>query len=51
MSWWYRKYNPDDTELEKLEEEARKEKRGLCQDENPILPWGVDEKGKSETNQ
>lgn len=38
-AWWYRKYAPDDTELEKLEEEAREEKRGLWQDPEPIPPW------------
>jgi endonuclease YncB( thermonuclease family) len=27
--WWYRKYAPGDTELEKLEKEAREAKKGL----------------------
>lgn len=35
-AWWYRKYAPKDIELAELEEEAKKAKRGLWQDENPI---------------
>ncbi len=46
FAWWYRKYAPDDTELEKVEEEARKKKRGLWQDENPIPPWEFRKKEK-----
>ncbi len=37
--WWYRKYAPLDTELEKLEMEARKAKKGLWADPAPIPPW------------
>jgi endonuclease YncB( thermonuclease family) len=39
LAWWYRKYAPDDRELEKLEAEARSAKRGLWQDPNPVPPW------------
>ncbi|MFX0202169.1 MAG: thermonuclease family protein, partial [Candidatus Hodarchaeota archaeon] len=39
FAWWYRKYAPDDRVLEKLEAEARAEKRGLWADKNPIPPW------------
>jgi hypothetical protein len=28
--WWYRKYAPGDTVLERLEKEARKGRKGLC---------------------
>ena len=37
--WWYRKYAPGDTTLEKLETEAREAKRGLWADPNPVPPW------------
>ena len=37
--WWYRKYAPGDTVLEKLEAEAREVKAGLWKDPNPIPPW------------
>lgn len=37
--WLYRKYAPDDTVLEELENEARVAMRGLWSDPNPIPPW------------
>jgi endonuclease YncB( thermonuclease family) len=37
--WWYRKYAPDDTTLEKLETEAIEEGRGLWADPEPVPPW------------
>lgn len=37
--WWYRKYAPNDTELEKLESEARQARKGLWNDPAPIPPW------------
>ena len=39
LAWWYRKYAPRDTILESLEQEARRAKRGLWADPNPIPPW------------
>jgi micrococcal nuclease len=39
MAWWYRKYAPDDQELERLESEARRAHRGLWSDLNPMAPW------------
>jgi endonuclease YncB( thermonuclease family) len=39
MCWWYRKYAPDDTTLEKLETEAREASKGLWADPHPIPPW------------
>jgi hypothetical protein len=39
MAWWYRKYAPDDTELERLEADARAAKRGLWSQPNPVPPW------------
>jgi micrococcal nuclease len=37
--WWYRKYAPGDTVLEKLEKEAREGKKGLWADPQPVPPW------------
>ncbi len=37
--WWYRKYAPGDTELERLEKDARDAKRGLWVDPKPVPPW------------
>lgn len=39
MAWWFRKYAPNDTTLEKLENEAREMKRGLWAELNPVAPW------------
>ena len=39
MCWWYRKYAPGDSTLERLEAEARAAKRGLWADPNPVPPW------------
>ena len=38
-AWWYRKYAPNDNVLEKLEADARAEKRGLWADPNAVPPW------------
>ena len=37
--WLYRKYAPGDTELERLETEAREASRGLWADPQPVPPW------------
>ena len=37
--WWYRKYAPGDTVLERLEKEAREGKKGLWADPAPVPPW------------
>ncbi|MDX2253217.1 MAG: thermonuclease family protein [Nitrospira sp.] len=37
--WWYRKYATGNTELERLETEARETKRGLWADPHPVPPW------------
>ena len=39
LAWWYRKYAPSDDKLKDLETEARKERRGLWADADPIAPW------------
>ena len=39
MCWWYRTYAPNDRELEKLEVEARSDRRGLWADPTPVPPW------------
>ena len=48
MAWWYRKYAPKDSELERLETEAREARRGLWQDKNPTPPgeWRRAEAGR-----
>ena len=38
MAWWYQQYSKD-VGLKKLEEEARKAKRGLWADKKPVAPW------------
>jgi nuclease-like protein len=37
--WWYRKYAPGNSELEKLEKDARDGKKGLWADPHPGPPW------------
>ena len=37
--WWYRKYAPGDTNLERLEKAAREAKQGLWADAQPVPPW------------
>jgi micrococcal nuclease len=37
--WWYRKYAPLNTELEKLVKDAREAKQGFWADPSPIPPW------------
>ena len=37
-AWWYWKYSKDES-LGVLETEARKARRGLWQDKDPIAPW------------
>jgi endonuclease YncB( thermonuclease family) len=37
--WWYRKYAPDDTELEALEKAAREARKGLWVDPQLVPPW------------
>jgi len=44
--WWYRKYAPFNSELEKLESEARAAKKGLWVDPAPIPPWSTGTQGE-----
>jgi endonuclease YncB( thermonuclease family) len=46
--WWYRKYVPGDTVLERLENEAREERKGLWVDPQPVPPWEWRKRKKSE---
>jgi len=39
FAWWYRQFAKKDKTLPKLEEEARKARRGLWSQKNPIPPW------------
>lgn len=38
LAWHYKKYS-DDADLARLEDEARKGRKGLWADANPIAPW------------
>lgn len=49
MCWWYRAYAPKDKLLESLEADARRSKRGLWVDKDPIPPWEFRKNGKSES--
>ena len=51
--WWYRKYAPESGELERLEREAKKAKKGLWVDPAPIPPWTIAklDAGKLSTSQ
>jgi endonuclease YncB( thermonuclease family) len=44
--WWYRKYAPGDTELGRLEQDAREAKKGLWADPHPVPPWEWRKRGK-----
>lgn len=39
LAWWYRRYAPADKTLERLENEARRARRGLWSDRSPVAPW------------
>jgi len=39
LAWWYRQYARGDGTLERLEAEARVERRGLWADRAPVPPW------------
>lgn len=39
MAWWYRDYDPNDSRLAKLEDQAQAARRGLWAARNPEPPW------------
>ncbi len=39
LAWWFKRYYPDDKKLARLEQDARKAKRGLWEQEKPVPPW------------
>jgi endonuclease YncB( thermonuclease family) len=39
FAWWFEKYARNDDDLARLEQEARKAKRGLWADASPVAPW------------
>lgn len=40
LAWWYAHYAKHDSRLADAEAEARKGRRGLWSDPNPVPPWG-----------
>lgn len=38
-AWWYKEYAPNDKRLQRAEEKARREKKGLWKEKNPVPPW------------
>lgn len=44
--WWYRKYAQADRTLERFEEVARAEQKGLWADPRPMPPWEWRNKGR-----
>ena len=38
-AWWYKKYAPNDAALRQGQSSARKLRRGLWADDNPVPPW------------
>jgi micrococcal nuclease len=47
FAWWFRRYAPNDKELERLETEARDAKRGLWVDPEAVPPWEFRKTGKA----
>jgi len=39
MAWWYKKYAADETGMQRLFEQARRNKVGLWGQTNPLAPW------------
>src|SRR5262249_22276316 len=39
MAWWFKKYAPDDRDLQRAEADARQAGRGLWSQPNPTPPW------------
>ena len=39
LAWWFARYAPADTELARLEAEAKAARRGLWSQPNPVPPW------------
>ena len=37
--WWYRKYAPGNTVLERLETDEKEARKGLWADLHPVPPW------------
>ena len=39
LAWWYRQYAHQDDTLRMFEDKARKDRRGLWADPQPVPPW------------
>jgi micrococcal nuclease len=38
-AWWYKQYAPENRELQELENDARKNRRGLWSEDKQSTPW------------
>ena len=47
LAWWYRRYAPNDTELQRLQRQARNANRRLWSRPNPVPPWDWRDRGRS----
>jgi endonuclease YncB( thermonuclease family) len=50
-AWWFRKYAPYDSTLEKLEREAKESGRGLWADPHAVPPWEFRHAGRPREGQ
>jgi hypothetical protein len=39
LAWWFRQYAPTDSDLQRLQREARQAGRGLWADSGAVPPW------------
>lgn len=39
LAWWSKRYKPNDTDLQNLENQARAKRKGLWRDSKPVPPW------------
>lgn len=49
MAWVYRQYNKDKSWV-RIEEQARREKRGLWQEKRPVAPWDYRRQKREKSN-
>jgi endonuclease YncB( thermonuclease family) len=47
LAWWYRRYAPNDAELQRLQRQARNANRGLWSRPSPTQPWDWRDRDRS----